>query len=157
MRFRIFAPALAFTLALACRQEAAAPAADPAAASTTVTTAAAPSDPPGAAPAKPARAREERPLPSISGWTLDDQRFDVANLLGQRLLLFFFNPEVKEASVVAQTIQAIAPLRGKHNFQIAGSGRSSRARAGLAGAAAGDSDGAAVATVAGAAAVSVGG
>ncbi len=120
VRFRTLAPALAFALALACRQEAAAPEADHAAAPATVTTSAAPSDSPSAGPPKPARKRDERPLPAITGWTLDDQRFDIANLLGQRLLLFFFNPEVKEAAIVAKIIQVIAPLRGKHNFQIAG-------------------------------------
>jgi peroxiredoxin/nitrate/TMAO reductase-like tetraheme cytochrome c subunit len=116
VRFRTLAPALAFAVALACRQEPDAPAADSAAVPATVSTAAAAAE----APAKPARARQERPLPAISGWTLDDQRFDVGKLLGQRLLLFFFNPEVKEAAVVSKAIVAIAPLRGKHNFQIAG-------------------------------------
>jgi len=116
VRFRTLAPALAFAVAIACRQEPDAPAVDPAATPTTAATAAAPSP----EPPKPARTRQERPLPAISGWTLDDQRFDVAHLLGQRQLLFFFNPEVREASFVAKTVQAIAPLRGKHNFQIVG-------------------------------------
>ena len=133
VRFRTLAPALAFAVAIACRQEPDAPAADPAAAAATVATAAAPDAPaaaPSPAPPKPARARQERPLPAISGWTLDDKRFDVASLLGTRLLLFFFNPEVREASVVAQTLQAIAPLRGKQNFQIVGIATgSTRARA----------------------------
>jgi len=130
VRFRTLAPALAFAVALACRQEPDAPAADQAAAPATVATAAAPPKSPSATPPKPARPREERPLPALSGWTLDDQRFDVASLLGQRLLLFFFNPEVREASLVAQALQVIAPLRGKHNFQIVGIATgSNRARA----------------------------
>ena len=103
VRFRTLAPALAFAVAIACGQEPDAPAADSAAASASAAKAAAPAETPAAAP-KPApkhvRSPHERPLPAFSGWTLDDQRFEVANLLGQRLLLFFFNPEVKEAAVV---------------------------------------------------------
>ncbi|HEY8152587.1 MAG TPA: multiheme c-type cytochrome [Myxococcota bacterium] len=130
VRFRILAPALALAVALACRQEPDASTAQPAAAPEAVATAAAPTDSPAPAPRKPARARDERPLPAISGWTLDDQRFQISSLLGQRLLLFFFNPEVREASVVAKTIQEIAPLRGKNNFQIVGIATgSNRARA----------------------------
>jgi peroxiredoxin len=62
--------------------------------------------------------------------TLDNQRFDVASLLGRRLVLFFFNPEVRESSVVAGAVRGIAPQRGKHNFQIYGVAiGSTRARA----------------------------
>ena len=116
MRFRNFAPALAFLVALACRAEPDAPAAKPAAPAATVAAAAAPS----ATAPKPAPKRQERPLPAFSGWTLDDQRFDVSSLLGRRLLLFFFNPDAREAEVVGRAIAAIAPLRGKYNFQIYG-------------------------------------
>jgi peroxiredoxin len=122
VRFRTLAPALAFAVAIACRQEPEAPAPDPGAADVTRTAAAA--DPPAPVrkppPAKHARSPHEKPLPAFSGWTLDDQRFEIGSLLGQRLLLFFFNPEVAEASVVAKTLQPIAELRGKHNFQIIG-------------------------------------
>jgi len=125
VRFRTLAPALALAIALACRQEPDAPAAEPAAAAATVAAASA------AAPAaKPAAKRQERPLPALNGWTLDDQRFDVSTLLGKRLLLFFFNPEVRDSQVVARAIRAIAPLAGKHNFQIFGVATgSNRARA----------------------------
>jgi peroxiredoxin len=128
VRFRTFAPALALAVALACRQEPEAPAVEPSADSATVAAAAAPSEP--APAAKPAPKRQERPLPALSGWTLDDKRFDVSSLLGKRLLLFFFNPEVREAKVVARAIAGIAPLAGKHNFQIYGIATgSNRARA----------------------------
>ena len=80
--------------------------------------------------AKPAPKRLERPLPAFSGWTLDDHRFEVSKLLGRRLLLFFFNPEVRDAELVAHAIAGIAPLAGKNNFQIVGIATgSSRARA----------------------------
>jgi peroxiredoxin len=127
VRFRTLAPALALAIALACRQEPDAPAVEPSAPAETVA-AAAPSEP--APAAKPAPKRQERPLPAISGWTLDDKRFDVSSLLGKRLLLFFFNPEVREAPIVARAIAGIAPLAAKHNFQIYGIATgSNRARA----------------------------
>jgi peroxiredoxin len=133
VRFRTLAPALAFAVAIACRQEPDAPPADAAAAPATTTQAAAAADAAPAAPKaapKHVRSPNERPLPAFSGWTLDDQRFEVSKLLGQRLLIFFFNPEVKDAAVVAQTLQSIAALRAKHNFQIAGiAAGSTRARA----------------------------
>jgi peroxiredoxin len=126
VRFRTLAPALALAVALACRQEPAAPAAQPAPPAESVAAAAAPSD----ASPKPAPKRLERPLPAFSGWTLDDHRFEVSKLLGRRLLLFFFNPEVREAELVARAIAGIAPLAGKNNFQIVGIATgSSRARA----------------------------
>jgi peroxiredoxin len=130
VRFRTLAPALAFAVAIACQQEPDAPAADPAASPASAAKAAAPVAAPKPAPPKHTRSPNERPLPAFSGWTLDDQRFEVASLLGQRLLLFFFNPEVKEAAVVAQALEPIVALRGKHNFQIAGIATGSgRARA----------------------------
>jgi peroxiredoxin len=118
VRFRTLATALAVLVALACSQEPEAPAAarEPAPAnSPTVASAAA-----AEKPAPPQRERQERPLPAISGWTVDDQRFDVSSLLGKRLMLFFFNPEIREAAVVADSVAAVSPLRGKHNFQIYG-------------------------------------
>jgi peroxiredoxin len=59
-------------------------------------------------------------LPAFSGYTLDDERFDVSSLLGRRVLYFFFNPEVREADIAGRAVASIAPLRGKHNFEIVG-------------------------------------
>jgi peroxiredoxin len=64
--------------------------------------------------------RREKPLPAFSGLTLDGQRVDVASLIGKRLLLFFFNPEVRESAVVGDAVQRISKLRGEHNFEIVG-------------------------------------
>jgi len=64
--------------------------------------------------------RKERPLPAFSGWTLEDKRLSVSSLLGKRLLLFFFNPEVKSVNSAATGVAAIASLRHSHNFEIVG-------------------------------------
>jgi peroxiredoxin len=68
--------------------------------------------------AKPTRA--ERPLPAFGGYTLGDERLEISSLIGKRLLLYFFNPEVKDSAVVTQAIESISALRGKHNFEIVG-------------------------------------
>jgi peroxiredoxin len=66
-------------------------------------------------------AREERPLPAFSGWTLDDQRLDIATVIGKRLLVYFFDPSaVGEAGPVTDAVARIAKLRGEHNFDIVG-------------------------------------
>ena len=64
--------------------------------------------------------RADRPLPAFGGWTLDDQRLEISKLVGKRLLLFFFNPEVPDAAVAATAITRIAKLRGDQNFEIVG-------------------------------------
>jgi peroxiredoxin len=73
-----------------------------------------------AAPAAPTPKRAGRPLPAFSGWTLDDQRFEVQAQLGRRLVLLFFNPELRDAEVAVRAAGAIADLRGEHNFEIVG-------------------------------------
>ncbi len=61
-----------------------------------------------------------RPLPAFSGWTLDDERLAVGSLLGRRLLIYFFNPEVKDAAMVTDAVNRIASFRAEHNFTILG-------------------------------------
>lgn len=62
-----------------------------------------------------------KPLPDFSGFTLDGKRFSVRDdVLGQRTLLFFFNPEVDEAKAAGTAVARIAALRADHNFRIAG-------------------------------------
>jgi peroxiredoxin len=61
-----------------------------------------------------------RPMPAFSGWSLDGKQVNVGDLLGRRLVLFFFNPEVKEAVPAADAMVAISPLRGENNFEILG-------------------------------------
>jgi peroxiredoxin len=80
-----------------------------------------------AAPAGEERAESRgRPLPAIAGQDLDGREVRVASLLGKRLVLFVFNPEVPEAVPVAQAVAAVARARGEHNFQILGVGTGSQ-------------------------------
>jgi len=67
-----------------------------------------------------ASTRRERPLPNFSGRTLDGETLEVSSMLGKRLLLFFFNPEVKDATPAAKAVREISKLRGKYNFDILG-------------------------------------
>jgi peroxiredoxin len=71
-------------------------------------------------PAAKGEARRERPLPAFSGWTLENERLDIASLIGRRLLVFFFNPEVRDAEVVTRALGGISGLRASNNFQIVG-------------------------------------
>src|SRR5688572_8745893 len=75
-----------------------------------------------AAPGEPAKkeARQERPLPAFSGWTLDDQRLDIATRIGKRMVVYFFEPESAESAPVSDAIARIAKLRGEYNFDVVG-------------------------------------
>ena len=64
--------------------------------------------------------RREKPLPNFSGRTLEGERLEVSSMLGKRLVVFFFNPEVKAATVATRAIGEISKLRGKNNFNILG-------------------------------------
>ncbi len=109
MRPRTHAAALALAFAAACNPSGSERAAEPKAAA---------QSPAAALPAS--TGREERPLPAFSGWTLGGERLAISDLLGKRVLLYFFNPEVDEAISTTQAVRAVSPLRGKHNFEIVG-------------------------------------
>jgi peroxiredoxin len=65
--------------------------------------------------------REERPLPAFSGWTLDDQRLDIATLIGKRLIVYFFDPmAAAESGPVTEAVARVAKLRAEQNFEIVG-------------------------------------
>jgi peroxiredoxin len=116
VRFPIFALALLPCIALGCGEPAGAPSRGEAHAASNAATPAVKADAPKKTPARP----RGRPLPAFGGWTLDDQRLEVADLIGKRLLIYFFNPDVKDAAVITDAVKAIAPQRGKHNFEIVG-------------------------------------
>lgn len=64
-----------------------------------------------------------RPLPAFSGWSLDDRSIDVSEMLGQRLVIFFFDPDSPESKPAADAMAKIAALRAEHNFEILGVAR----------------------------------
>lgn len=70
----------------------------------------------------------ERPLPAFSGRTLDQKNFSVSSLIGQRMVLFFFNPEVEEAELVAPAVAAVAKESARNNFNVVGIAMGSDAR-----------------------------
>jgi peroxiredoxin/nitrate/TMAO reductase-like tetraheme cytochrome c subunit len=76
---------------------------------------------PGAkAKSKKPKRRGERPLPNFSGRTLEGEPLAISSMLGKRLVVFFFNPEVKAATPAVKAVGEIAKLRGKYNFDILG-------------------------------------
>ncbi len=81
---------------------------------------------PQAAIAKPAsvpaasRPSHERPLPQISGTTLDGKRVALSDYLGRRLLVFFFNPEIPQSIAAAKAVTNVGAVRAAHNFEILG-------------------------------------
>jgi peroxiredoxin len=64
----------------------------------------------------------ERPLPAFGGRTLAGTRLDISQLIGKRLLLFFFNPEVKQIDVAARAVAEVAKHAQRNNFQVVGIG-----------------------------------
>ena len=64
--------------------------------------------------------RRERPLPNFEGQTLEGERLKVSSMLGKRLVVFFFNPEIKAAVAATKAVGEISKLRGKYNFDILG-------------------------------------
>ena len=64
--------------------------------------------------------RREKPLPNFEGRTLEGERLKVSSMLGKRLVVFFFNPEIKAAIAATKAVGEISKLRGKYNFDILG-------------------------------------
>ncbi len=52
--------------------------------------------------------------------TLEGKRVTAASLLGKRALLFLFNPEVTDATVVAKSLVGLTRIQGAENFEILG-------------------------------------
>jgi peroxiredoxin len=76
-----------------------------------------------AAAAKPPEkkaARQERPLPAFSGWTIDDQRLDISTRLGKRLVVYLFDPADAESAPVSDALVRVAKLGAEFNFDVVG-------------------------------------
>ena len=82
--------------------------------------AAAAAPPPTATSDKAERSSRERPLPAFSGITIDGRSIAISELIGRRLVLFFFNPEVPESKSVAKAVASVAAERKDHNFEVIG-------------------------------------
>jgi peroxiredoxin len=65
-------------------------------------------------------ARREPPLPAFEAATLSGERLSLSSLIGKRALLFFFNPSVPSAGVMAEAVARIAGQRNDHNFRVIG-------------------------------------
>ncbi|MCZ6784586.1 MAG: redoxin domain-containing protein [Proteobacteria bacterium] len=59
-------------------------------------------------------------MPAFEGRTLEGDHLSVSSLIGKRLLLFVFNPELPESQVAAQAVAAVAAERAAHNFSVVG-------------------------------------
>lgn len=64
--------------------------------------------------------RRGRPLPSFDGASLGGDSLSLSAMLGRRLLIFGYNPELPEAAQAAQALAAVAGERADHNFEIVG-------------------------------------
>ena len=71
------------------------------------------------------RAEGERPLPEFGGRTLAGTQLNMSSLIGQRVVLFFFNPESRGAGVVADAVAEIGKEQARHNFKLVGVGMGS--------------------------------
>jgi peroxiredoxin len=64
----------------------------------------------------------ERPIPAFEGTTLEGTRLAMRDLIGQRILLFFFNPEVEPARELSRAVATINEQAASNNFKILGIG-----------------------------------
>ena len=64
----------------------------------------------------------ERPIPAFHGHTLDGQNLAMRDLLGSRVLLFFFNPEVAPAQEISRAVSTVAKQADANNFKVVGVG-----------------------------------
>ena len=62
----------------------------------------------------------ERPLPAFQGRTLDGEVLSARDLLGQRLVLFFFNPGIDANKVVARAVVEVSKEAERNNFRVVG-------------------------------------
>ncbi len=64
----------------------------------------------------------ERPIPAFEGTTLNGDRLAIRDLLGSRIVLFCFNPEVEPAAEIGQALGSISEESRDHNFEVIGIG-----------------------------------
>jgi peroxiredoxin len=71
---------------------------------------------------KAPRNPNERPVPAFEGVTIAGTKLSIRDLLGARIVLFFFNPEVDPAVRIGEAVQALHEESGAHNFNVVGIG-----------------------------------
>ncbi|MFP6655708.1 MAG: multiheme c-type cytochrome, partial [Myxococcota bacterium] len=64
----------------------------------------------------------ERPIPAFEGNTLAGDTLAMSNLLGSRVLLFFFNPALEPVREISRAVTRISNESGRHNFSVVGIG-----------------------------------
>ena len=68
------------------------------------------------------RNANERPVPAFEGITIAGTKLAIGDLLGARIVLFFFNPEVDPAPAISDAVGTIYEQSGAHNFEVVGIG-----------------------------------
>lgn len=71
----------------------------------------------------------ERPLPAFEGTTIAGTKLAIRDLLGARIVLFFFNPEIDPAPAISEAVGTISEQAGTHNFKVVGIGVGSNSSA----------------------------
>lgn len=76
---------------------------------------------------KAARHPNERPVPAFEGRSTAGTKIAMRDLLGTRVLLYFFNPEMPLAAAVGVAVNELEAIASDHNFRIVGVGIGSSA------------------------------
>lgn len=72
---------------------------------------------------KAARHSSERPVPSFEGRTLAGTSLSMQSLLGDRVVLFFFDPSDPKSEAVGRAVQALHEKGADNNFRVVGIGQ----------------------------------
>lgn len=72
---------------------------------------------------KAPRHSSERPVPNFEGPTLAGTSLSMQSLLGNRVVLFFFDPSDPKSAAVGRAVQALHEKGADNNFRVVGIGR----------------------------------
>ena len=72
---------------------------------------------------KAARHSNERPVPNFEGRTLAGTSLSMQSMLGDRVVLFFFDPSDPKSPAVGRAVQALHEKGAENNFRVVGIGR----------------------------------
>ena len=74
---------------------------------------------------KAPRHSSERPIPNFDGPTLAGTNLSMKSMLGDRVVLFFFDPSDPKSASVGRAVQALHEKGADNNFRVVGIGRGS--------------------------------